>query len=681
MSEQEFDLYLRLMSRLLKLNQDQERAIADELRDHMQERFTELVRAGLTREQAIERALMEFGDAASLAGEFSSLAAKRRRRFWGRLSLAGTGAAALVAVGLVSLWPAAKPENAPNQTLVAQDKKPELSDGSARTAAPLKIEAVDIVKSLPPELAQPAELQFPDNTLKEVADFLAQTHSIPILFDPAIADSGVNVEETKVRLTLTGPLHLALDRLCLAASTGTSLAWSYQDRILRITTAEASNEHRTTRSYDTSRLLRHNLKVSGIASLIVGATSGPWDVDEPGTATINPLGTQLVIRADERLHRQTAALIAALEGVLDGQADVLWSDEVASTLAAAELLERPTEVQFPDNTLAEVLNYLSGLHGQPILVHPSVEDAGTNPEEAKVSLTLAERPLRTIAELLLANVAGQALTLVPSRGSLWVMTVEAANELRTTAVYRVAEFEQAGVMDELIEAIHEATSGPWDKDEPGTGTLRQPHPHLLVIRQTYKVHRQIQKLIEEQRKSLPVITAEQRAAIEQRVETRVYRLEGEKEEDLVRIIRTTIDPEHWGEDEDPKAQHWIRRVRMDSSTTGGGGGFGGGMGGMGGGMGGGGLGVFQFGGGAAGPNPGGAALQQCAPASVTVLLVRHTRATHRRIDALLHSIRHAALYGATGGTMQSLTTFVPRYGVEFDSQIESQISAPKSGGQ
>lgn len=679
MSEQEFDLYLRLMARLLKLSQEQERAIADELRDHMEERFTELVRAGLPREQAIERALMEFGDAASLAGEFSALASRRRKRFWGRLSLAGTGAAALVTVGLVSLWPAAKPMNAPNQTLVAQERKVEPSDVPARVAAPLRIEAVDIAKSLPPELAQQTTLEFPDNTLKEVTDFLAHHQNLPFLFDPAVTESGVNPEEAKVQLMFTGPLHLALDRLCLSASSGAALTWSYQDRVLRITTTEASNENRTTRSYDTSRLVRHNLKVPGIASLIVGATSGPWHVDEPGTATINPLGTQLVIRADERLHRQTASLIAALEGVLDGQADVLWSDEVASTLTAEAVLEKPIEIQFPDNTLTEVLDYLSNLHGQPILVHPSVQDAGVNPAEAKVSLTLAERPLRTVMELLLARVEGQALTLVPSGGALWIMTVEAADELRTTAVYRVTEFEQAGVMDELIKAIHQATSGPWHEDEPGTGTLQQPHPHLLVIRQTHKVHRQIQKLLEEQRRSLPIITAEQRAALEQRVETRVYRLQGEKEEDLVQVIRTTIDPEQWGQEEDPKAQHWIRRVRLDAPSSVGAG-FGGGMmGGMGGGgLGGGGF--YQFGGGGGVGLEKGAPTQQCVPSSTTVLLVRHTRATHRQIDILLHTIRETATMGEAAESVRSLA-LIPRYGVEFDPQVEGQLAAPKSGGR
>ena len=246
-----------------------------------------------------------------------------------------------------------------------------------------------------------------------------------------------------------------------------------------------------------------------------------------------------------------------------------------------------------------------------------------------------------------------------------------ANEYRTTAVYRVTEFEQAGVMPELISTI-QATTGPWERDEPGTGCLQQPHPHVLVIRQTAAVHAQIRKLIEEQRQTLPTISPEERAALEQKVTTRLYRLAGEKEEDVVTMIQTTIEPQSWQNETDPKAEHWIRRVRVDGQMpqlpTGaggmgglmggagglGGGGFGGGMGGGGGG------GLFQMGGGPA-PDQ----LLPNQPVKATVLLIRHTRATHRRIDALLHAIRTTASSGhlASGA---ALLDPVITYGVEVE---------------
>jgi hypothetical protein len=63
MPEREFELYLSVLSRMLRLNEQQRDAISDELRDHMEERFEELVRSGMNRDDAIRQALDEFGDA------------------------------------------------------------------------------------------------------------------------------------------------------------------------------------------------------------------------------------------------------------------------------------------------------------------------------------------------------------------------------------------------------------------------------------------------------------------------------------------------------------------------------------------------------------------------------------------------------------------------------------------
>ncbi len=42
MSEQEFDLYLKLLAKCLRLTSGQRELIADELRDHLEERLEEL---------------------------------------------------------------------------------------------------------------------------------------------------------------------------------------------------------------------------------------------------------------------------------------------------------------------------------------------------------------------------------------------------------------------------------------------------------------------------------------------------------------------------------------------------------------------------------------------------------------------------------------------------------------
>ncbi len=79
MSEQEFESYLRLLSRFLRLSEGQRESIRCELRDHMEARLEDLLAAGMDRQQAIAAALDEFGDAAALALEFDRIG---RRRKW-----------------------------------------------------------------------------------------------------------------------------------------------------------------------------------------------------------------------------------------------------------------------------------------------------------------------------------------------------------------------------------------------------------------------------------------------------------------------------------------------------------------------------------------------------------------------------------------------------------------------
>src|SRR6516165_2860516 len=80
MPEQDFELYLSLLSRFLRLKSTQRDEIADELRDHLEARQAELAAHGLSGEEAIRSALDEFGDAAELANHFTRVSHIRKRR-------------------------------------------------------------------------------------------------------------------------------------------------------------------------------------------------------------------------------------------------------------------------------------------------------------------------------------------------------------------------------------------------------------------------------------------------------------------------------------------------------------------------------------------------------------------------------------------------------------------------
>src|SRR5438445_3393934 len=107
MPEQDFELYLSLLSRFLRLKTPQRAEIADELRDHLEARLEELAAQGMARDQAIKAALEEFGDAAELAHHFTHAAHIRNRRLIMRFTFGTALALAFALVVATAFWPAA----------------------------------------------------------------------------------------------------------------------------------------------------------------------------------------------------------------------------------------------------------------------------------------------------------------------------------------------------------------------------------------------------------------------------------------------------------------------------------------------------------------------------------------------------------------------------------------------
>jgi hypothetical protein len=105
MSEREFELYLSVLSRLLRLSPAQRAEIADELRDDLESRFQDLCQQGHDRESAIQLAIEELGDASGLADHFTRITRQRKRRLIMRYSLTTAVVLAGVFLGLHAFGP------------------------------------------------------------------------------------------------------------------------------------------------------------------------------------------------------------------------------------------------------------------------------------------------------------------------------------------------------------------------------------------------------------------------------------------------------------------------------------------------------------------------------------------------------------------------------------------------
>ncbi len=137
MSEHEFEAYLNLLARTLRLSDKQRDRIAGELRDHMEQRLDELMDAGLTRHDAALKALDEFGDANVLAHELSDSARLKQRRRLMQTTFATASVAAVVTLGVMYLAPS-NYQGQPSQPLAsAQDATGELREPAGNiTPAP-----------------------------------------------------------------------------------------------------------------------------------------------------------------------------------------------------------------------------------------------------------------------------------------------------------------------------------------------------------------------------------------------------------------------------------------------------------------------------------------------------------------------------------------------------------------
>ena len=120
MTREEFENYLALVGRLLRLNDQQTQAIGCELRDHLESRVSELVESGVAPDLATRLALEEFGEAAALARRFHQVHFQSQRRWMMRFATLAVAGLFLFSVLIMSMWPDQARFGTPAQT-AAQD--------------------------------------------------------------------------------------------------------------------------------------------------------------------------------------------------------------------------------------------------------------------------------------------------------------------------------------------------------------------------------------------------------------------------------------------------------------------------------------------------------------------------------------------------------------------------------
>lgn len=536
MPEREFEIYLSVLSRLLKLDEQQKSAIADELSDHLEERFEELVRSGHDRDQAIQQALDEFGDASGLAVDLTRVSQKRIRRIVMRSGLA-TAALLLIGFGWAFLFPPADVEQETRTTLIAQDS-PAVSESSTENSkhhVKISLEG-DASDFNAPFLKAGVAASFADTPLSDTLDYLSDYLEVPVLLDVvALEEAGLSADETVSFSTAIGEEdehEMRVDQLLDLMLTPLEIGWYVDDGILQVTTIEVCHERLINRSYDLVPFLKAGIEPGTLMEILMQESSGLWHEVDGTASNIFVIGNVMTIRQTYAVHREIAQLLEAILNPTKPSFGIYH----AEFLACQKALQKPVSVEFPDTPLVDVIQFLTEATGTRIYIDTvSLKEIGLS-NDVPIRFTLKDRSLATTLRLILRK---HDLTTSIRSGELFVTTIEEASENLHVVVYDVRNL---GSEDQLIDALPALTSGDWKYLDGIGGTLSLTENGLLVVRQTDRVHAEIASILKMYADRGPAPAS---APPKRTLETRYYRVPSEAAEDLLAALPATIAPETW----------------------------------------------------------------------------------------------------------------------------------------
>jgi hypothetical protein len=548
MPEKEFDLYLSLLSRLLRLSPEQKASIDNELRDHLEARFEELVRKGVPRDEAIQWALDEFGDAAGLAQEFTKLSRRNVRRWIMRCTLATAAMGAVVLLVVNAFLPEQRAVPVA-QNVVAQE------NGAAATAvdAAPAVEEGDVVRIdpaefLPPQLSQPIDLELVDVPLRDAMELISERIGAPVFLDVrGLSDAGVTTDEAVSEKTSGEPVYLLLERM-LRSVGGVPLAWHWEDEILHITTQEAEQEVMFTVSYNIRDLLDGGYDPDSLSETIQECTEGPWqDVDGIGGHP-QQFGDVLVVRQTRLVQRQVGALLKALRSA--GRERRVLAPEWHGRIEGQ--LNQNVTIDFDQTPLNDVIMTINESYGTFLqLDSQTLQDAGVTSDQP-VTLRLSGQPLRVALKYLLKDLGGVDCTTLIEDGRIWVTTKERADEGLETVVYDVGDIVQGDkqLSEDLADLLMNQTEGPWRAFDGIGGVISIPLPDLFVVRQTRPIHVAIRALLAEPRTAMSQAKAQGKpvvfgADLPDSTETRYYLLTAEMADDLISLLPELVAAGTW----------------------------------------------------------------------------------------------------------------------------------------
>ncbi|MHC4878536.1 MAG: permease prefix domain 1-containing protein [Planctomycetota bacterium] len=586
MPEREFEIYLSVLSRLLKLTPEQTAAISDELRDHLEERFEELVRSGLDRDEAIQQALDEFGDASGLAVNLTKVSQKPIRRWL----IGSTVVTAVTLLVGLSAFLTSEPD-------VTTLPGPAAALAQDQSGTPQAIDPQTLLLDPQPDDLELAQLSNPcpiisplDIPLQDALAQLSREHEVPIILDRlAIEEFGYNIDEPLSvprlgfpsnesdsesdaaraqhwphQVTLAQALDVILEEL--------ELTWIVRNGIITVTSVDAANDpsRMFSRSYNIQPLIRAGISPQTLSDVLTSNTNAMWEeIDGEGGRLINLLGNVLTIRQTFPAHREIRKLLFKLARPGTGP----WIEYAEERDSLTSLLQEQLSTRGESDTpLQNWLDQLSMQFEMPIVMDRlAITELGYTVDEPVNLPSLENVPLESVLDICLDELE-LALILRSGVPTLTSVDIEHDSTCMTTGVYDVRRVLQVGIeAEQFVDAVQSMSGGQWEQINGTGGTLTLAENGLLVVTQTDAEHRAIQRLLTIWETSLVKNPLPDDAIGDSQLMTKFYHMPIETAESLNTVIPEMVSPEAWKSDANPEGGtiHVValaRKTLKDSSA-------------------------------------------------------------------------------------------------------------------
>ncbi len=238
----------------------------------------------------------------------------------------------ITAIGAACLWAQGKPDDPFGPSPPDGQKSPRATPTHkvvklpAKQRLPARRSPTEAEQRIERALAGKTKMQFNENTLGEVVEYLKDRHAINIWLDKKALEEFDLGSDTSVTFAVNGiSLRSALELMLRDFD----LTYTIRDEVLLITTQEAEEEYRTMRVYDVVDLVTYRDEKGEpytdydplVHTLTTSIEPDSWQqAGGNGTIVGEDFNTAkiLVVTQTYHIHRRIGELLAAIRMVTDG---------------------------------------------------------------------------------------------------------------------------------------------------------------------------------------------------------------------------------------------------------------------------------------------------------------------------------------------------------------------------